>query len=150
MNILIVVICLLIFIGAFVFLKISSKWPVSSVGADISKVCAVCGAKSQHDSQYGYSQHAEEDPAKMMALCRKCLIAQLEKDYASYVGRAVVIQPAVGPQFCLPTDPRMEPSFQRFEDRERRAEPLGRNAAAVSRLQSKGKLSLGRIEWADG
>src|SRR6266480_3029466 len=52
--------------------------------------------------------------------------------------------------FCLPTDPRMEPSFQRFEDRERRAEPLGRNAAAVSRLQSKGKLSLGRIEWADG
>ncbi|HEU0039647.1 MAG TPA: hypothetical protein VFR76_10250, partial [Verrucomicrobiae bacterium] len=51
MNILIVVICLLIFIGAFVFLKISSKWPVSSVGGDISKVCAVCGAKSQHNSQ---------------------------------------------------------------------------------------------------
>jgi hypothetical protein len=33
----------------------------------------------------------------MKPLCRKCLIAQLEQDYASYVGRAVVIQPAVGP-----------------------------------------------------
>jgi hypothetical protein len=92
-NILIVVICIVVLVGAGVFLKISSKWPVSNIGGDVRNVCAVCGAKSQ----YGYSQHAEEEPAKLKPLCRKCLIAQLEKDYSGYLGRAVVVQPASGP-----------------------------------------------------
>ena len=33
----------------------------------------------------------------MKPLCRKCLISQLEIDYTTYAGRAVVVQPASGP-----------------------------------------------------
>jgi hypothetical protein len=84
------VVCLLIVVAMFLLKTRKARWPVSNI-------CSVCGAKSQHDSQYGYSQHSEEDPEKMKPLCRKCLIAQLEQDYTNYLGRAVVIQPAVGP-----------------------------------------------------
>jgi hypothetical protein len=86
----ILLICIAVLVSLFALHRSRSKWPVS-------KICSVCGAKSLHDSQYGYSQHAEEDPKKMTPLCRKCLIAQLEKDYVNYTGRAVVIEPAVGP-----------------------------------------------------
>jgi hypothetical protein len=84
------IICLLAIIVIFILKTRNTKWPVSNV-------CSVCGAKSQGDSQYGYSQHAEEDPGKMKPLCRKCLISQLDRDYTNYLGHALVIQPAVGP-----------------------------------------------------
>ena len=58
----------------------------------ISRVCSVCGA----EPKYGYSEHAE-DIRKLTSMCRKCLMAQLEKDYAIFSGRAVVIQPVPGP-----------------------------------------------------
>jgi len=90
MKPLIVVICFLVVIAIFALVKRKPKWPISNI-------CSVFGAKSQRDSHYGYSQHSEEVPEKMKPLCRKCLIAQFEQDYTSYLGRAVVIQPAVGP-----------------------------------------------------
>jgi hypothetical protein len=83
-------ICLLVVIVIFLLRNRNAKWPVSNM-------CSVCGAKSQHDSQYGYSLHSEQEPEKMKPLCRKCLISQLEADYISFLGRAVVIQPAPGP-----------------------------------------------------
>jgi len=58
----------------------------------IVKRCSVCGA----ESKYGYSEHAEE-VKNIKSLCQKCLIIQLEKDYATFSGRAVVIQPVPGP-----------------------------------------------------
>ena len=57
------------------------------------KQCSICG----DESQYGYSEHVEEDIKNIKSLCRKCLITQLEKDYATFSGRAVVIQPLPGP-----------------------------------------------------
>lgn len=66
------------------------KWPVSNI-------CSVCGAKRLDGPQYGYSEFAEEDPAKMKPLCRQHLIAQLEIDYTNYHEQALVIAPASGP-----------------------------------------------------
>lgn len=59
----------------------------------IVKRCSVCGA----DSKYGYSEHAEEEIKNIKSMCRKCLISQLQKDYTTFSGQAVVIQPAPGP-----------------------------------------------------
>jgi hypothetical protein len=56
------------------------------------RVCSICGA----EPKYGYSEQAE-DIKTIKSMCRKCLMAQLDKDYASFSGRAVVIQPAPGP-----------------------------------------------------
>jgi hypothetical protein len=77
-------------VSAFALFRWWRKWPVSNV-------CAVCGAKRLGGPQYGYSSHAEEDPAKMKPLCRQHLIAQLETDYADYQKQALVIAPASGP-----------------------------------------------------
>lgn len=76
--------------SAFALFRWWRKWPVSNV-------CSVCGAKRLDGSQYGYSEFAEEDPAKMKPLCRQHLIAQLEIDYANYHEQALVIAPASGP-----------------------------------------------------
>jgi hypothetical protein len=58
----------------------------------ISRVCSVCGA----EPKYGYSERAE-DIKKIKSMCRNCLLAKLEKDYGTFSGRAVVIQPVPGP-----------------------------------------------------
>ena len=58
----------------------------------IRRRCSVCGA----EPKYGYSEHAG-DIKNIKSICRKCLITQLEKDYATFSGRAVVIQPVPGP-----------------------------------------------------
>ncbi len=58
----------------------------------ISRACSVCGA----EPKYGYSEHTV-DIKNIKPMCRRCLIAQLEKDYGTFSGRAVVIQPAPGP-----------------------------------------------------
>jgi hypothetical protein len=57
------------------------------------KRCSVCGAQPK----YGYSEHAEGETKYIRSMCRKCLITQLEKDYGTFSGRAVVIQPVPGP-----------------------------------------------------
>ena len=57
------------------------------------KQCSVCGA----ESKYGYSEKAEEEIKHIKSMCIKCLVSQLKKDYATFSGRAVVIQPAPGP-----------------------------------------------------
>jgi hypothetical protein len=63
----------------------------------ITKTCSVCGA----ESKYGYSEYAEEEMKNIKSMCLKCLVSQLEKDYATFSGRAVVIQPAPGPPCYL-------------------------------------------------
>ena len=63
----------------------------------LSKRCSVCGA----ESKYGYSEYAEEEMKNIESLCIKCLVSQLEKDYTTFSGRAVVIQPAPGPPCYL-------------------------------------------------
>jgi hypothetical protein len=57
----------------------------------LDKPCSVCGGISQ----YGYSDQAESD--NLASMCLPCLRAQLERDYGSFQGRAVVVQPAPGP-----------------------------------------------------
>jgi len=57
------------------------------------KLCSSCG----DESQYGYSESVEENIKNIKYLCRKCLVSQLDKDYTTFSGRAVVIQPAAGP-----------------------------------------------------
>jgi len=80
-----------------ILICIFSAWMIYSFFArkrrpSIDKKCSVCGV----DSKYGYSVRTESiRPIKWM--CRRCLISQLEKDYASFSGRAVVIQPVAGP-----------------------------------------------------
>jgi hypothetical protein len=59
----------------------------------ISRTCSVCGG----ESNYGYSKRVEEGIKDIKSMCRKCLISQLEKDYGTFSGRAVVIQPVSGP-----------------------------------------------------
>jgi len=55
--------------------------------------CFLCGEKSN----FGYSECAEEAMKNIKSMCGKCMISQLEKDYGTFSGRAVVIQPASGP-----------------------------------------------------
>ena len=57
------------------------------------KRCSVCGA----ESQYGYSENAEEKTKSLKSVCTKCLVSQLKNDYSTFSARAVVIQPALGP-----------------------------------------------------
>jgi hypothetical protein len=57
------------------------------------RTCFICGEKAK----YGYSERAEEALKNIKSMCRKCLVFQLEKDYTTFSGRAVVIQPAAGP-----------------------------------------------------
>ena len=58
----------------------------------LHKTCASCGSTSQ----FGYSHEAESDPKDIVNLCFTCLVRRLTDDYASYEGRALVIQPAAG------------------------------------------------------
>jgi hypothetical protein len=57
------------------------------------KLCIVCGATSN----FGYAAHAEEEPEKLRPMCLEHIIAELEKEYIAFIGRAVVIEPAEGP-----------------------------------------------------
>ena len=69
----------------YFFARRKTEWPVG-------KPCSSCGAVSA----FGYDQQAE-DLENIRPMCFKCLMSQLEKEYASFAGRAVVIQPADGP-----------------------------------------------------
>jgi RNase P subunit RPR2 len=82
----------LLLLGCVVFLWILLSFLLRKKKAAPIKECLVCGA----ESKYGYSEHAEE-VKKIISLCQKCLITELEKDYIAFSGRAVVIQPAPGP-----------------------------------------------------
>ncbi|SRR6266540_1848857 len=73
----------------FVILFFATRRANSPVG----KPCSVCGVQSS----YGYSEHAEEDADKIKPLCLAHLISELESNYLSFRGRAVVIEPADGP-----------------------------------------------------
>ena len=77
--------CILAAVVYFVVRRKTDVWPVG-------KPCSLCGA----ESGYGYDKEAEE-LANIKPMCLTCLVAQLEKDYAAFAGRAVVIQPADGP-----------------------------------------------------
>lgn len=56
--------------------------------------CSVCGSG---ETRFNYSPAAESDPKHFQPMCQGCLIRKLAQDYASYSGRAVVIEPAAGP-----------------------------------------------------
>lgn len=58
----------------------------------VGKACSICGA----ESRFGYDEYAE-DLEHIRPMCLKHLISQLEEDYTSFGGRAVVVQPADGP-----------------------------------------------------
>ncbi len=73
----------------FVILLLATRKAKSPVG----KPCSVCGLQSR----YGFSEHAEEDADKIKPLCLGHLISELESNYQSFRGRAVVIEPADGP-----------------------------------------------------
>jgi hypothetical protein len=72
-------------VAVYLVVRRKSDWPVG-------KPCSVCGAVSG----YGYDKEAE-DLASIKPMCLKCLVEQIEKEYAVFTGRAVVIQPADGP-----------------------------------------------------
>jgi hypothetical protein len=82
----------LILLGCGVFLWVILSFLLRKKKSTLIKECSVCGAKSK----YGYSEHAE-DIKNIKSLCQKCLITQLERDYVTFSGRAVVIQPISGP-----------------------------------------------------
>jgi hypothetical protein len=82
----------LILLGCVVLLWVILSFLRRKKKTTLVKECSVCGA----ESKYGYSEHAEE-VKNIKSLCQKCLIIQLEKDYATFSGRAVVIQPVPGP-----------------------------------------------------
>src|SRR5258708_31627289 len=76
----------------------------------LGKPCSSCGVPSQ----YGYSDHAEEDVDKIKPLCFEHLIPQLASNYESFRARAVVIEPASGPP-CYVFQP-VEEWRQAFKD----------------------------------
>ncbi len=82
----------LIGLGCIVFLWILYSFLSRKKRTTLVKECLVCGA----ESKYGYSEHVE-DVKNIKSLCRTCLITQLQKDYITFSGRAVVIQPVPGP-----------------------------------------------------
>ncbi len=82
----------LIVLGCLFFLWILTSFLIRKKKPTRVKECSVCGA----EPKYSYSEHAE-DLKNIKSLCRKCLAAQLEKDYVTFSGRAVVIQPVPGP-----------------------------------------------------
>jgi hypothetical protein len=86
----------LIIAGCFVVLiviLILVLFAIRKANLPLGKACVVCGAQAK----FGYSEHAEEDAKKIKPMCLTCLVSQLKKDYTSFTGRAVVIQPAAGP-----------------------------------------------------
>jgi hypothetical protein len=82
----------LIGLGCIVFLWILYSFLLQKKRTTLVKECSVCGAKSK----YGYSEHVE-DVKNIKSLCRKCLVSELERDYITFSGKAVVIQPVPGP-----------------------------------------------------
>ena len=86
---LIVLICIILAWITFSLLFRKKKPAITPV---IGRVCSVCGA----EPKYGYSEYTQ-DIKNIQSMCRKCLMAQLEKDYGTFSGRAVVIQPISGP-----------------------------------------------------
>ncbi len=56
------------------------------------KRCSLCGA----ESTYGYSENAVGETKNIKPMCIRCLVSQLNKDYATFSARAVVIQPVSG------------------------------------------------------
>ncbi len=83
---LIILACVVI---GFVILMLAMRKSNSPVG----KPCSVCGIPSS----YGYSDHAEEDADKIKPMCLIHLASELEINYPSFRGHAVVIEPAGGP-----------------------------------------------------
>ena len=75
-------------IGFVVFLFATRR-----TNSPVGKPCSVCGVRSS----YGYSEHAEEFADKIKPLCLAHLISELESNYHSFRGRAVVIEPTDGP-----------------------------------------------------
>jgi hypothetical protein len=65
---------------------------IRRTNSPLNKTCSTCGG----ESRFGYSDHAEEDAEKIRPMCLNCLLSPLEKDYSSFAGRAIVIQPAAG------------------------------------------------------
>lgn len=65
----------------------------AKTNSPVGRPCCVCGVPSS----YGYSEHAEESADKINPLCLAHLVAELEKGYDDFHGRAVVIEPAEGP-----------------------------------------------------
>jgi len=87
MEITLVLLGLVFIVVVYLFVKRKSEteWPVG-------KPCSVCGA----EAGYGYDRYAE-DLENIKPMCLKCLISQLQQDYETFTGRALVIQPAAGP-----------------------------------------------------
>ena len=82
----------LIVLGCLVLAWIIYSLFSKKTKVSIAKRCSVCGA----ESKYGYPEHAKKIK-NIKSTCRKCLVVQLEKDYTTFSGRAVVIQPVPGP-----------------------------------------------------
>jgi hypothetical protein len=83
---------ILILLGC-VFLLAILLFAIRKTKSPLDKPCAFCGAAAK----FGYSEHAEDDFEKIKPMCLNCLVSQLKKDYSSFTGQAVVIQPAAGP-----------------------------------------------------
>jgi hypothetical protein len=83
----------LIVIGLIVSAWIIYSFLFRKTKPQTDRPCFLCGEKSN----YGYSEHIEGGIKDIKSTCRKCLISQLEKDYGTFSGRAVVIQPVSGP-----------------------------------------------------
>lgn len=82
----------LILLGCVVFLWVFLSFLLRKKKSTLIKECLACGA----ESKYGYSEQVE-DIKNIKSLCRTCLISQLQKDYVTFSGRPVVIQPIPGP-----------------------------------------------------
>jgi len=82
----------LIGLACVVFLWVLYSFLLRKKRTILVKECSVCGV----ESKYGYSEHVE-DVKNIKSLCRKCLVSQLERDYITFSGQAVVIQPVPGP-----------------------------------------------------
>jgi len=57
-----------------------------------TQICARCGRVAQH----GYSTQAESRLEDIQPLCTNCLVSKLDKEYQTYSGKALVVQPAEG------------------------------------------------------
>ena len=82
----------LIILGCIVFLWILYSFLLRKKRTTLVKECLACGTESKYD----YSELVE-DVKNIKSLCRTCLITQLQKDFITFSGRAVVIQPVPGP-----------------------------------------------------
>jgi hypothetical protein len=100
----------LILLGCIAVGFVILMWATRKANSAVGKPCAVCGTRSS----YGYSDHAEEEADKIKPLCLAHLIPELESNYQSFRGRAVVIEPADGPP-CYVFQP-VEEWRQAFKD----------------------------------